>query len=114
MKTLLKIAAAGVILLSIAAWKTLNDAKKRSDMAACAFNQRCLHQAAGQYRKENKLNRGDPLDWNRLIGPGLLLEKEPVCPVHGDYLLSPTVPETETLAAPCRDPGHRPGDLHKW
>lgn len=108
MKRLLKFAAAGIAISAIAGWKILHDAGKRSDKAACGFNQRYLHQAVDQYRQENNLKPGDPLDWSKLIGPGLLMEETPACPVHGDYPLSPVIPERGTLAAPCGDPEHQP------
>jgi hypothetical protein len=116
MKTLLKLAAAGGVLLSVVVWKVLGDAKNRSDKAACGFNQRYLHQAAGQYRKENKLKPGDPLDWSKIIGPGLFIETKPVCPVHGEsaYTYSPVIPEPGTLAAPCKDSEHRPAGTEDW
>lgn len=49
-----------------------------------------------------------------IIGPGLSIETEPTCPVHGDYHFSPVIPETGTLASPCRDPAQRPPDTHDW
>ena len=60
------------------------------------------------------LNPGDPLDWSKIIGPGLFIETKPTCPVHGDYIFSPVIPEKGTLAAPCQDPDHRPADTKDW
>ena len=60
------------------------------------------------------LNPGDLLDWSKIIGPSQFIETMPVCPVHGDYLLSLVIPERGTLAAPCQDPDHRPADFHDW
>jgi hypothetical protein len=116
MKTLLKLGAVGVVILALAAWKTLHDAGRRSDRSACRWNQRCLHTAAKVYREKNKLNDGDPLDWSKVIGPGLLVTKRPICPVHGEsaYVYPPVVPESGILAAPCQDPEHRQTDPQGW
>ena len=59
---------------------------------------------------------GDPLDWTKIIGPGLFLENKPACPVHGEsaYTYSPVILEPGTLAAPCKDPKHRPADTKDW
>ncbi len=78
------------------------------------MNQRNLQAAVRHQQEELHLKPGDPLDWNKIIGPGLLLEKKPVCPVQGEYTYSPVVPEIGTLVAPCRDPEHRPTDIKEW
>ena len=87
---------------------------RNSDKAYCIMNQRNLQQAVRSYANMESLKPGDPLDWSKIIGPGLLLETKPVGPVHGDYLLSPVIPEPGTLAAPCQNPEHRPADTKDW
>lgn len=86
-----------------------------SPVLECSLNQHNLQQAARAYQLLNHLNPGDPLPWNKIIGPGLLLEKAPVCPVHGSaYLYSASVPAAGTMVAPCSDPAHRPTDTRDW
>ena len=87
---------------------------RNSDKAYCIMNQRNLQQAVRSYANMEGLKPGDPLDWSKIIGPGLFLETKPACPVHGDYVLSPVLPEPGTLAAPCQDPKHRPADTEDW
>lgn len=78
--------------------------------------QRNLQQAVRQHQSAEGLKPGDPLDWSKIIGPGLFLETKPACPVHGEsaYTYSPVIPEPGTLAAPCQDPEHRPADTKDW
>jgi hypothetical protein len=87
-----------------------------SEKPGCLLTQRNLQQAARSYANMEGLKPGDPLDWSKIIGPGLLLERKPACPVHGEsaYTYSPVIPEPGTLAAPCRDPEHRPADTKDW
>ena len=85
-----------------------------SPRAACILSQRNLQQAIRAHAAMEGLKPGDPLDWSKIIGPGLFLETKPACPVHGDLPLSPVIPEIGTLAAPCQDPDHRPAGIHDW
>lgn len=87
---------------------------RNSDRARCIINQRMLQQVVRHHQDQNHLKPGDPIDWSKYIGPGLLLEKSASCPVHGDYPLSPVIPQPGTLAAPCKDPEHHPGDIRDW
>jgi hypothetical protein len=87
---------------------------RNSDKAYCIMNQRNLQQAVRSYANMEGLKPGDPLEWSKIIGPGHFLETKPACPVHGDHVLSPVLPEPSTLAAPCQDPEHRPADTEDW
>lgn len=88
--------------------------RRGSPRATCILGQRNLQQAVRFYQKRESLKPGDSLDWSKIIGPGLFLESKPVCPVHGDYHLSHVIPEPGTLAAPCKDPEHRPAGTKDW
>jgi hypothetical protein len=87
-----------------------------SDIGACILKQQILQQAVRSHQNTESLKPGDPLDWSKIIGPGLFLESKPVCPVHGEsaYTYCPVIPEPGTLAAPCQDPEHRPADFRDW
>jgi hypothetical protein len=85
-----------------------------SDIGACILKQQILQQAVRSHQNTGSLKPGDRLDWSKIIGSGQFIEAMPVCPVHGEYLLSPVIPETGTLAAPCQDPDHRPADTKDW
>ncbi len=87
-----------------------------SPRAGCILSQRNLQQAVRVHADMEGLKPGDPLDWSKIIGPGLFLESKPACPVHGEpaYTYSPVIPEIGTLAAPCQDPEHRPADTKDW
>jgi hypothetical protein len=85
-----------------------------SDRAICIMYQRNLQQAVRAHQNMESLEPGDPLDWSKIIGPGLFLETKPACPVHGDLPLSPVIPQIGTLAAPCQDPEHRPAGTEDW
>lgn len=89
---------------------------RNSDRPFCIMNQRNLQQAVRTHQNTESLIPGDPLDWSKIIGPGLFLETKPVCPVHGEsaYTYSPVIPKTGTLAAPCQDPEHRPAGTEDW
>jgi hypothetical protein len=87
---------------------------RNSDKAYCIMNQRNLQQAVRSYANMEGFKPGDPLDWSKLIGPGLFLETKPACSVHGDLPLSPVIPQIGTLAAPCKDPEHRPAGTEDW
>lgn len=105
---------AGVAALWIHAWLEPFGRTGNSDKAGCRIQQRNLHQAVRAHQNMESLKPGDPLDWSKIIGPGQFLENKPTCPVHGDYILSPVIPETGTLAAPCQDPEHRPAGTEDW
>ena len=107
---------AGVAALWINAWLEPFGRTGGTDKRFCIYNQRNLQQAVRSYANIEGLKPGDPLDWSKIIGPGSdrFIETKPVCPVHGDHLLSPVIPEPGTLAAPCKDPEHRPGDTKDW
>jgi len=86
-----------------------------SPRAGCVMNQRNLQQAVRSYQATNNLKPGDPLDWNKIIGPGLLIEKPPICPVHGAYSYPKVIPAIGVLVSPCIDPAHKPpGDTSDW
>jgi len=94
-------------------WKT----KEGNPKALCVMNQRNLQQAVRSYQFNHNLKSGDPLDWSKLIGPGLFIERIPECPIHGAsaYSYSKVIPETGVLAAPCSDPAHKPpGGTSDW
>ena len=107
---------AGVAALWINAWLEPFGRTGNNDKAACRIQQRNLQQAVRAHQQIDNLKPGDPLNWSKVIGPGSdrFLETKPVCPVHGDYFLSPVIPEPGTLAAPCQDPDHRPADTKGW
>ena len=105
---------AGVATLWTLAWLEPFGRTGNSDKPACLLHQRNLQQAVRAHQNMESLKPGDPLDWSEIIGPGQFIETEPTCPVHGDYLLSPVIPERGTLAAPCKDPEHRPADTRDW
>ena len=89
----------------------------RYDKAGCIMQQRNLQQAVRSYANMNStMNPGEPLDWTKIIGPGLFVEKTPVCPVHGTsaYEYSKVVPPIGTLVAPCKDPAHKPSSTEGW
>ena len=88
--------------------------RRGSPRATCILGQRNLQQAVRAHQETESLKPGDPLDWSKIIGPGLFIETKPTCPVHGDYIFSPVIPEKGTLAAPCQDPDHRPADTKDW
>ncbi len=88
--------------------------RRGSPRATCILGQRNLQQALRAHQKTESLKPGDPLNWSKIIGPGLFLETKPVCPLHGDYHLSPVIPEIGTLAALCQDPDHRPAGTEDW
>jgi len=88
--------------------------RKGSPRAICNMYQRNLQQAVRQHQSAESPKPGDPLDWSKIIGPGLFLETKPACHVHGDYILSPVIPQKGTLAAPCKDPEHRPAGTEDW
>lgn len=87
-----------------------------NDRAGCFMQQRNIQQAIRSYAGMNSLKPGDPIDWSKLIGPGLFIERTPVCPVNGAsaYTFSKVVPPTGTLAAPCKDPAHKPPNIEDW
>ncbi len=87
---------------------------RSSDSPVCLLHQRNLQQAVRAHQRMKSLKPGDPLDWSKIIGAGQFLETKPTCPVHGDYIYSPVIPEKGTLAAPCTDPEHRPADTKDW
>lgn len=87
---------------------------RNSDRLFCITNQRNLQRAVRAHQNMESLKPGDSLDWPKIIGPDLSLETKPVCPVHGDYTLSPVIPQIGTLAAPCQDPEHRPAGTEEW
>ena len=108
------IASICVLFVVALLWTQPSLYHRSSDSPACILHQRNLQQAVRAHQQIDNLKPGDPLDWSKIIGPGLFLETKPACPVHGDYHLSPVIPETGTLAAPCQDPEHRPVDGRDW
>lgn len=108
------IASSCVFVMVALLWTQPSLYHRSSDSPACLLHQRNLQQAVRTYANMENLKPGDPLDWSKIIGPGLFLETKPACPVHGDYILSPVIPERGTLAAPCQDPDHRPAGTEDW
>jgi hypothetical protein len=106
----------GVACLWINAWLEPFGRTGGTDRRFCIYHQRNLQQAVRAHAAMEGLKPGDPLDWSKIIGPGSdrFIETKPVGPVHGDYLLSPVIPEPGTLAAPCQNPEHRPADTKDW
>ncbi len=80
------------------------------------MNQRNLQQAVRAYESENHLKLGDPIDWSKIIGTWQYIERTPECPIHGTgaYDYSSKVPLVGTLAAPCKDPAHKPSGTEDW
>ncbi|WP_035615404.1 hypothetical protein [Haloferula sp. BvORR071] len=85
-----------------------------SDRATCVMHQRDLQMLMRHVQEEEHLKAGAPIEWAKLIGPGLLMESKPVCPVHGEYSISPVVTGPRILVAPCRDASHRAKDISDW
>lgn len=85
----------------------------RSDKPACILNQRNIQQMVRTYQNEHYFKSGDPIDWEKLFGPGGYMTK-PVCPIHGKYTYSSVVPPFGSLAATCKDPNHQPQDIQDW
>lgn len=89
---------------------------KGSDRAGCIMQQRNLQQAVRAYADTNLLKIGDSIDWAKIIGTGQYIERVPECPIHGKdaYEYTPTIPSVGTLAAPCKDPAHKPPNTEDW
>lgn len=87
-----------------------------NDRAACIMQQRHLQQAVRSFAATNALKIGDPINWSKIIGTGQLIERVPECRVHGKdaFQYSPTIPPIGTLAAPCKDPAHKPSNIEDW
>jgi hypothetical protein len=84
--------------------------------AICLINQRNFQQAVRSYADKHSLKIGDPIDWTKIMGPGNYIEQVRECPIHGTsaYDYSTTVPPIGTLAAPCKDPAHKPPNIEEW
>jgi len=105
-----------LLAISIFCWVSflIPPQHRGSDRAYCIMNQRNLQALMRHVQEEEHLKPGDPIEWAKLIGPGLLMESRPVCPVHGEYTISPLVTEPGILVAPCRDAGHQPEKISDW
>jgi hypothetical protein len=121
------LAIAGLVLgyLQIAAFILLIPAlfigarawKKGSDRAVCILNQRNVQQAVRGYQELHDLKSGDPIPWAEIVGPGKLLEQEPVCPALGEYEYMDRIPERGTLVITCSKADaeqHVPKDFSGW
>ena len=81
--------------------------KSGSDRAACILQTRNVQQGVRSYCGMNGLNPGDAFDRSAIIGPGKLLESEPLCPAGGTYTWSPVHPAIGTLAIRCSHRKHQ-------
>jgi prepilin-type N-terminal cleavage/methylation domain-containing protein len=122
--TLLELTVVILVLLSLIsilfigarAWK------KGSDRAGCILNIRSVQQGVRSYANMSGLNPGDTVTaWKaKVVGTGLFVEKEPVCPGAGTYTFAAdtAIPAIGTLAATCSlaaDPGlHAPATYTDW
>jgi hypothetical protein len=100
-----------ILFIGAGAWK------KGSDRAGCILNQRNVQQAVRSYEAKHGLKPGDPIDWQEIVGPGKLLEKEPTCPGQGEYEFASQIPATGTAVVECSKTGtdkHAPNDLSGW
>jgi hypothetical protein len=105
---ILLLTAISVLFIGARAWK------KGSDRAGCIMNTRNVQQAVRGYQSLNRLNVGDPIDWNEIFGPSKLLENEPVCPFGGTYTFTNTIPPVGTLVGQCSHADHLPTDYSTW
>lgn len=97
-----------VLFVGARAWK------KGSDRAGCIINTRNVQQAVRSHQGMNSLKVGDSINWSEIIGPGKMLQQQPVCPAGGTYTLIDTVPPMGTLVGECSHADHVPADHHDW
>jgi hypothetical protein len=108
-----------IVLLVIVTFMGVNTWRNSANNASCLLNLATIQKAARTYQDLYNLNAGEALSHTSFIGPGNLLEAEPVCPsdpsVPYNYLS--TVPPTGTAYATCPfTPPHAPSptQLAAW
>ncbi len=96
------------LILGAKAWKD------GSDRMGCSLNIRNVQQAVRAHHGMNSLRLGDPINWSKIIGPGKMIDHEPVCRAGGTYTFSKVHPEIGKLACTCSHPDHVPEDHQYW
>jgi len=86
------------------AWDALGNFDNR---AVCMMNQRNIQQWVRYLQETDHQKPGDPIAWDKIFGPKCMGEK-PVCPRHGEYVYSKTVPKIGELAASCKEAKDQP------
>lgn len=120
--TLLELTVVILVLLSLISILFIGTRawKRGSDRAACLMNSVNVQKAVRGYQNMNQLNDGAPLvHTGTIVGPGLMLEQEPVCPEYGAYLWGTTIPARGTAYIDCHDPDnsatfHYPQNIADW
>ncbi|WP_435893433.1 hypothetical protein [Oceaniferula spumae] len=88
-----------------------------ADRAGCILNIRNLHQAVRAHQNLHGFNIGDKITWSDIIGPEAYIEKMPVCPMGGDYVLGTTFPQIGKAVAHCpheKEHKHAPDSTDGW
>lgn len=75
--------------------------REGSNRAKCILNITNVQKAARSYQNLYELKAGQGLDNDKIIGTGLMIEKEPVCPSGGGYTIVETVTEIGVPFATC-------------
>ncbi|MCH7227146.1 hypothetical protein [Haloferula sp. A504] len=118
--TLLELTVVILVLLSLIsilfigarAWK------KGSDKAGCIMNIRNVQQAVRSWQNMNAKNVSDAFVLtDDIIGSGLFVETDPVCPGAGTYGFVTQVPDVGTLVMTCSlatTEDHVPSSIAGW
>ena len=91
-----------------------------SHRATCLLNSSTVQKAVRSYQNMYELNTGDALiHTTSLIGSGMMLESEPVCPKYGVYVWETSVPAMGGTYIDCNDPDnsaayHYPQSTNGW
>lgn len=89
-----------IVFIGARGWKT------GSDRAACIIMQRNIETAVRDYQISNGLEAGDPLDFQAILAVPGNETLNTACPLGGELIISPTVPEDGMPAVSCSNPEH--------
>jgi len=103
---------AAVLIVGIGVFRWIAGSHK----CTCTLNTRNVQQAMRSYQGMNNLPEGSPLPKSALIGPGKLIQSEPLCPSGDPYHWSPFVQPQGKLILQCTHPTHQldPATIKDW